>query len=112
MTNPVVRKAVVTCVECAKGLGVLVVSEKIIYKLTAGGMNAVSPPRQWVLNQMFPDDRTKVWTESGASYALHNQAMGNPHDNTYQMQNMWNQRNQLLNQIKSDVPKETSLPKT
>jgi hypothetical protein len=58
---------------------------------------------------MFPDDRTKIWTESKAAYALHNRAMGNPHNNIYQMQDMWNQRDQLMNQIKSDVPKETNV---
>ena len=111
MTNPGVRKAVVTCVECAKGLGTLVVGGEMMYKLSAGGMNAVSPPRQWVLNQMFPDDRTKIWTEIKAGHALQNRAMGNPHDNIYQMQDMWSQRNQLMDQIKSNAPKN-SLPKT
>lgn len=108
MTNPGVRKAVVTCVECVKGFGTLVVGGEMIYKLGAGGMNAVSPPRQWVLNQMFPDDRTKIWTELKAGYALHNQAMGNPHDNIYQMQDMWSQRNKLMDQIRSEVPKKES----
>ena len=109
VTNPGARKVVVTCVECAKGLGTLFVGGEMMYKLTAGGMNAVSPPRQWVLNQMFPDGRTKIWMESKAVYALHNRAMGNPHNNIYQMQDMWNQRDQLMNQIKSDVPKETNV---
>lgn len=105
MTNPGVRKLVVTCVECAKGFGTLLVGGEMIYKLSAGGMNAVSPPRQWMLNQMFPDDRTKIWTESKAAHALHNRAMGNAHDNIYLTQDIWNQRNQLMDQIKSDVPK-------
>jgi hypothetical protein len=65
------------------------VGAELMYKLSAGGMNAVSPPRQAMLNRMFPDDRTKIWTEFKAAHALQNRAMGNPHNNIYQMQDMW-----------------------
>ena len=55
---------------------------------------------------MFPDDRTKVWTESKAAFALHNRAMGNPHNNIYQMQDMWNNYTPVVRQIESQVPKK------
>lgn len=106
MANPGVRKAVITCVECAKGFGTIMVGEEMMYKLSAGGMNDVSLPRQWMLNKMFPDNRTKIWTESKAAFALHNQAMGNPHNNIYQMQDMWNKHESVVQQIKSQVPKK------
>jgi len=41
-------------------------------------MNDVSPWRQQWLNQTFPDDKTKIWTESKAAMA-----MGNPHNCIY-----------------------------
>lgn len=104
MTNPGVRKTVVFCVECVKNVSSFVVGAELMYKLSAGGMNAVSPPRQLVLNRMFPDDRTKIWTESKAAYAMHNQAMGNPHNNIYKMQDLWNPRAPLMDQVKLDVP--------
>jgi hypothetical protein len=46
-------------------------------------MNDISPWRQYGLNQMFPYDRTGVWTETKAGMATHNRAMGYPHDNIY-----------------------------
>jgi hypothetical protein len=106
MTDPGVRKTVVTCVECAKGFGTIVIGGEMVYKLGNGGMNAMSPTRQWMLNRMFPDDRTKIWTESKAAYAMHNRAMGNPHNNIYQMQDMWDKHASVMQQIKSDVPKK------
>ena len=54
-----------------------------MYKLSHGGMNDVSPWRQEWLNQTFPNDKTKIWTESKASMAMHNRAMGNPHGEIY-----------------------------
>ena len=105
MTNPNVKKVVVTCVKCFKGLGTVVVGGEMTYKLAAGGMNAMSPPRQWMLNNIFPDDRTKIWTESKAAYALHNRAMGNPHDDIYKVQDIWNKYS-VIQQIKSEVPKK------
>lgn len=46
-------------------------------------MNDMTPWRQYVLNKMYPDDRTKVWTETKAAVAAHNRAMGYPHDRIY-----------------------------
>lgn len=43
MANPAVRKVAVTCIECAKGAGTLMVGGEMMYKLSAGGMNAMSP---------------------------------------------------------------------
>ena len=78
------RKTIVMCLECAKGLGSALVGLELSYKLTlGGGMNSVSPPRQFLLNELFPGDRTKVWSESKAAIAIHNRAMGNPHDAIY-----------------------------
>jgi hypothetical protein len=104
--TPGARKAVVTCVECAKGLGILLSGGEMMYKLSGGGMNAMSPPRQWMLNQMFPDDRTKIWTESKAGIAMHNRAMGNPHDAIYKVQDTWQKHQSVLDQIKADVSKK------
>ena len=69
--------AVSTGVVLGTGVGV---GLEIGYKLTHGGMNDVCPWRQEWLNKIFPDDETKIWTESKAAIALHNRAMGNPHD--------------------------------
>jgi hypothetical protein len=101
-----IRKAALTCLECGKGVGTFMIAGETLYKLSAGGLNTMSPPRQWVLNNMFPDDRTKLWTESKAAYALHNRAMGNPHNDIYQMQEMWNETGSVVQQIKSQVPKK------
>ena len=92
--------------DAPKGFGTFMVGGEMVYKLSAGGMNAMSPPRQLMLNRMFLDDRTKIWTESKAAYALHNRAMGNPHNDIYQMQDMWNKHGSVLQQIKSEVPKK------
>nr|WAK85026.1 hypothetical protein [Amicula sp. isolate GU52X-4 cfCalB7] len=90
-SNPWLRKLAVTCLECVKGgATALLVSGEMLYKLGAGGgVNSVSPPRQWVLNRMFLEDRTKIWTESKAAHALHNRAMNNPHDDIYKYLDMW-----------------------
>jgi len=50
----------VVCLECAKAGLTITGGFELAWKLTNGGMNAVSPPRQFLLNQTFPDDRTKV----------------------------------------------------
>ena len=43
-------------------------------------VNDVSPWRQYWLNQTFPDNKTKFWTESKAAIAMHNRSMGNLHN--------------------------------
>ena len=91
--------------ECVRGLGTVVVGGEVLYKVSVGGMNAISPPRQWVLNKMFPEDRTKIWTESKVAHALHNRAMGNPHDKIYQMQDVVN-KHALTGQIQTEVPRK------
>jgi hypothetical protein len=83
---PVVKQVAVVCAECLKVGGGIILAGEIGYKVFAGGPNAVSPPRKFVLNTMFPDDRTKIWSESKAALALHNKAMGLPHDNIYGLQ--------------------------
>jgi len=78
-----IKKVAVVCLECAK-VGVQIgLGYEAGYKLTHGGMNDMSPRRQSAMNKMFPDDRTKIWTESKAAMAMHNRAMGYPHDNIY-----------------------------
>jgi hypothetical protein len=78
-----IKKVAVVCLECAK-VGVQIgLGYEAGYKLTHGGMNDMSPWRQSAMNKMFPDDRTKIWTESKAAMAMHNRAMGYPHDNIY-----------------------------
>ena len=71
------------CLECAKVGVQLGLGAEAGCKLTHGGMNDISPWCQSALNHMFPDDRTKVWTETKAGMAMHNRAMGYPHDNIY-----------------------------
>jgi len=78
-----IRKAGVICLECAKVGVQLGLGAEAGWKLTHGGMNDISPWRQSALNHMFPDDRTKIWTETKAGMAMHNRAMGYPHDNIY-----------------------------
>jgi len=68
-----------------------------MYKLTHGGMNDISPWRQEWLNQTFPDDKTKIWTESKAATAMHNRAMGNPHNIVY---------DSVSDKIRKVLPKE------
>ena len=60
-------------------------------------MNDVSPWRQEWLNKTFPDDKTKIWTESKAAMAMHNRAMGNSHDSMY---------DSISDKIKKSLPKE------
>lgn len=79
------KKVIVVCAECAKiGAGILLAGE-LGYKMLAGGPNAVSPPRSYILNQMFPSDRTKVWSESKAALSIHNRAMGRDHLEIYKL---------------------------
>ena len=74
------KKIAVVCIDCARGVVTIGGALELGYKVTHGGVNAMSPLRQEWLNKTFPDDKTKIWTESKASMALHNRAMGNPHD--------------------------------
>ena len=46
-------------------------------------MNDLSPWRQEWLNKTFPDDKTKIWTESKAAMAMHNRVMGNSHNSIH-----------------------------
>ena len=69
-------KIVVVCWIAAKGVVAFVPCAELTYKLTHGGMNDVSPWRQYALNRAFPDDPTKVWSESKAALATHKKAMG------------------------------------
>lgn len=88
------RKAVLNCVECLKGVSTIILGAEAIYKvLVAGSMNAMSPPRQWVLNQTFPDDWTKIWTETKAAHAYHNRAIGLSHDSIYNLPDMYESYN-------------------
>jgi hypothetical protein len=83
VTAATVKKVGVVCYECGKFLLQAGVGCEVGWKMTHGGMNDISPWRQAVLNDIFPDDRTKVWTESKAAAAMHNRAMGHTHENVY-----------------------------
>lgn len=83
VTASTVKKVATVCMECAKGAITFGGGLEIAYKLTHGGMNDVSPWRQEWLNKTFVDDKTKIWTESKAAMAMHNRAMGNPHNSIY-----------------------------
>jgi len=82
-TSQTIKKVAVVCLECAKVSVHIGLGAEAGYKLTHGGMNNMSPWRQAVMNKMFPDDRTKIWTETKAAMAMHNRAMGYPHGNIY-----------------------------
>ena len=91
------KKVATVCLECAKGAITIGGGLEIGYKLTHGGMNDVSPWRQHWLNETFPDDKTKIWTESKAAMAMHNRAMGNPHNSIY---------DPIGEKIKNSLPKK------
>lgn len=75
-----VLKVVIICFECSKCVVSLCLAVESLYKLTHGGFNEVSPIRQAFLNRQFPDDKTKIWTESKAVSVLDDRAFGNPSD--------------------------------
>jgi hypothetical protein len=83
VTVSTLKQVATVCLECTKGVLTLGGGLEIGYKLTHGGMNDVSSWRQVWLNETFPDDTTKIWTESKAAMAVHNRAMGNPHNSIY-----------------------------
>ena len=70
---------------------------EVDYKLTHKEMDDVSFWRKEWLNKTFPDDKTKIWSESKAAMAMHNRAMGNPHDAIY---------DSIGEKIKKSLPKE------
>jgi len=78
VTSKGMKQAGVMCSECVKVTVQLSFGAETLWKLTHGGMNDISPWRQYGLNQMFPYDRTGVWTETKAGMAIHNRAMGYP----------------------------------
>ena len=78
-----VRAGATLCIECTKALMTVAGGLEMGYKLTHGGMNDVSPWRQKWLNKTFPDDTTKIWSESKAATAIHNRALGKPHLDMY-----------------------------
>jgi len=97
VTSSTIKKIATVCYECAKGVITLGGGLEVGYKLSHGGMNDVSPWRQAWLNQTFPDDKTKIWTESKAAMAMHHRAMGNPHEDIY---------DSVGDKIKKSLPKE------
>jgi len=82
-TRQTIKKVGVVCLECAKVGVQLGLGAEAGWKLTHGGMNDMSPWRQSAMIKTFPDDRTKIWTETKAGMVMHNRAMGYPHDNIY-----------------------------
>merc|ERR1712099_223574 len=97
ITTPNIKRVGTVCFECAKAIITLAGGLEIGYKLSHGGMNDISPLRQQWLNEMFPEDKTKVWSESKAAMAMHNRAMGNPHDTIY---------DSIGDKIKKSLPKK------
>ncbi len=83
-TGAFVKKTGTLCVECLKVTGAAVLSGEVLWKFSSGSMNAVSPPRNWILNKEFPDDKTKIWTETKAALAYHQKSMGIPHGTMYE----------------------------
>ena len=76
------KKLLILCTECAKVVIAAGCLLDIGYKMTHGGINVVPVWRQDWLNQIFPNDNTKVWTETKVATALHNLSMGDPYDFT------------------------------
>jgi hypothetical protein len=77
------KKAAVVCLECVKTLLPLVLGVELTCKLTNGDMNEISQWRQAILNDMFPEDLTKDWTEPKAETAMYNLSMGYSHETAY-----------------------------
>jgi hypothetical protein len=55
-----IAKTLFICAECLKILGIRLVSAELIFKVARGSMAVVPSWRARVLNQMFPDDPTKL----------------------------------------------------
>jgi hypothetical protein len=77
------QKASVVCLESMKVCGCFILVSELSWKMTHGGPNSIPPWREAVLNDMFPDDNTKVWSETKAGHALENRSIGNPHSDLY-----------------------------
>ena len=74
-----VKTGAVLCSECLRlGLTIALTGE-VGWKLYAGSLNSVPPWRSYRLNHVFPEDETKIWTESKAAIAYHNRSMGLKH---------------------------------
>jgi hypothetical protein len=58
------------------------------------------------MNQMFPEDKTKIWTETKAAAAMQNRTMGYPHDNIYQTGDTLSKMNEKINTQLNDADKK------
>lgn len=82
-TSTSMKKVSMVCLEFAKIGFCAAVGAESLYKLTHAGMNDISPIRQQWLNEQFPEDKTKVWTETKAIMSAHKRAMSQPHNPIY-----------------------------
>jgi len=55
---------------------------------------------------MFPEDKTKIWTETKAAAAMQNRTMGYPHDNIYQTGDTLSKMNEKINTQLNDADKK------
>lgn len=70
-------------------------------EIAHGGLNDMSSWRQSAMNQMFPDDKTKTWSEIKAGMGLHNKAMGNLHEDIYKT-------GETIKQVRSSISKSVN----
>lgn len=65
------KKVALLCSECAKTTIQLGFGLEAAYKLTHGGFNDISPPRQYLINKfVFPDKPDRVWTETSLGFEV------------------------------------------
>jgi hypothetical protein len=84
LTATKAKEVIVLCSECVSaGLTIAFCAEGGYKLFSGGGVNVISPWRMFAMNQAFPDDESKVWTESKCFWATHNRAMGKPHSDLY-----------------------------
>jgi len=70
------KKAVQICAECTKTTLQLGFGLEMGYKLTHGGLNDISPVRQYFINtNVFPEKPDRIWTEASLGYEVQKRAL-------------------------------------
>lgn len=70
------KKSVQVCAECVKTTLQLGFGLEMSYKLTHGGLNDISPPRQYLINHtVFPEKPNRVWSEASLGFEIQKRAI-------------------------------------
>jgi len=59
------------------------IGTELLGKLSNGSINSIPGYRQDILNNVFPNDKTKIWDEYKAARAFANKSCGLPHDASF-----------------------------